>query len=315
LTGQTSIIRKGRLDYAKFYGETDYKLILEISEKSRDKCFFCPEKVDKNTPKFPSDIIPEGRIHVGEAWVFPNLFAQFEFSAITVLSQKHFLKLDEFSPQILHDAFKASMIYIEKIFKTKPTTKYAVFALNYLFPAGASLVHPHMQILAGDIPFYINAELLQNSQRYYNENSVNYWKKLVEAERNIGQRYLGKIGGTHWLVPFSPTRRNEVHAIIENKSNFLEFNDDDLKWFAKGLSKVLKYYHDQRLSSFNFILYSGPLGERLDYFWAGLKVISRQNVQSCYLNDAWYGPYLLLDGYLLESPEELAEMLRPYFKK
>ena len=49
-------------------------------------CPFCPEVVDKATPKFLPDFCPEGRIKVGEALVFPNTLPFMPHSALTILS-------------------------------------------------------------------------------------------------------------------------------------------------------------------------------------------------------------------------------------
>ena len=98
LTGWTGIIRTGRQFWQHMYN-TDENLLLEIGEKTRERCFFCPEKVNESTPRYPEEFIPEGRITVGEACLFPNLFAF------------HFV-----SPQWQNDNFYYSRT-IEPIFK------------------------------------------------------------------------------------------------------------------------------------------------------------------------------------------------------
>jgi galactose-1-phosphate uridylyltransferase len=108
-------------------------------------------------------------------------------------------------------------------------------------------------------------------------------------------------------------REDEVHGIVRNKSNFLDFDDNDWESLADGISRVFKYYKGKGFSSCNLALYSAPLGEKLDYFWAGVRIISRSSVQAQPINDAWYSQNILYDGLVTEPPEEIASSLRNYF--
>lgn len=311
LLGLTSVVRLGRRFWAGLYA-TDEKLLQGIVKESREHCFFCPEKVASATPRFPHDLLPEGRLRQGESILFPNLFAQKEWSAIAVISQEHYLSPGQFAPRLLADAFTLAQRYLRTVHEKQGAT-YAEIGWNYLFPAGASIVHPHLQVLASSVPYYLLARLLEAGQRHHQQYGVNYWEELIEAEKKQGQRYLGKIGDTEWYLPFAPTREDEVQAVVRNKSHFLEL---DREWLdlAEGLSRVLRFYQAKGLSSFNVALYSGPLGEKLDYFWTGLKIVSRSSVQAQPVNDVWYSNNLLFDGFVTEPPEELAPGLKEYFR-
>ena len=311
LTGFSSVVRTGRKFWQHLY-DTDEKQLAEIIEQTRGRCFFCPEKVNEATPKFTKEMFPDGRIQRGETVVFPNLFAQKEHSAIAVICREHYLSLDEFSPGILANAFKASLIYIKRLYEVE-SPKFAEIGFNYLFPAGASISHPHLQLLASDVPYFLIADLLEHSQDFYEKQSVNYWQELVEAEKETGERYLNSIGNTDWFVPFAPMREDEVHGLVRNRSNFLEFDDSDWDNLAEGISRVFKFYKDKGLSSCNFALCSGPLDEKLDYLWAGVRIVSRCSVQARPVNDVWYSQNIFYDGLITEPPEEIAVSLRNYF--
>src|SRR5215831_15935759 len=45
----------------------------QMIAESRSGCPFCPDRIFALTPRFPSDIVAEGRIQRGQAVVFPNL--------------------------------------------------------------------------------------------------------------------------------------------------------------------------------------------------------------------------------------------------
>ena len=44
-----------------------------LAAATRDGCPFCAERVEEQTPLLPAEVLTEGRIHVGEAVLFPNL--------------------------------------------------------------------------------------------------------------------------------------------------------------------------------------------------------------------------------------------------
>jgi galactose-1-phosphate uridylyltransferase len=311
LAGFTTKVRTGRKAWQRIY-TTDEKMLTEIAQQTREGCFFCPEKVDKATPRYPEELIPGGRIVVGEACLFPNLFAQKEHSAITVITHQHFVRLEQFTPELFANAFKACSTYFNRLYRSKHP-RYAEIGFNYLFPAGASIPHPHLQVLASDLPYFLIANLLEHSQKYYAQHSACFWEDLVDTEKEIGQRYINRLGNTEWLVPFAPMREDEVHGIVRNKSNFLHFDDSDWESLADGICRVFKYYRDKGFSSCNFALYSGPLGEKTDYLWAGVRIVSRSSVQAQPINDVWYSQNILYDGLVTEPPEEIASSLRKYF--
>ena len=311
ISGLTSFVRTGRAFWAQIY-KTDEALLEKLVEESRGKCFFCPEKVATSTPKFPVAFIREGRMARGEATLFPNLFAHKEYSAIISLTRKHYLKLNEFEPDILADGFKLAGLYLRRAHEVGGV-EYAEIGGNYLYPSGASVVHPHLQVIASHGAHTLIKMFIEKGKAYYQKYSKNIWDELISKEKQLGERYLGRIGSTEWFTPFAPIREDEVDAVVQGKSNFLEFEDGDWESLAKGLSRVLKAYHDKGFSCYNFAIYSGPLGRKLKYLRAGIKIISRSSVQTYPVSDTWYSSAILLDGFVVEPPEEVAKGMRPYF--
>jgi UDPglucose--hexose-1-phosphate uridylyltransferase len=76
LLGDTSVYNPFLKDKAKaFFGDNDPDLIQRLVEESARSCIFCGERVEKSTAQFPPSIVPEGRIRVGEAVLFANIFS------------------------------------------------------------------------------------------------------------------------------------------------------------------------------------------------------------------------------------------------
>ncbi len=314
ITGRICTILIGLAEKLKLFGETDRDLIKRIAEQTKKTCPFCPETIEKLTPVFPKQYFPQGRIRTGESVLFPNLFPRSEFEAVVVLSRRHYLKLDEFNTDLLTNAFKSCLVFIDRIKEMNLPEKYATIGCNNLFPAGASSMHPHIQVSVRSMPFYINEILIDESKKYFKLNGSNFWDELIQVEKKSGERYIGSVGNTEWIVPFAPMGRNDVMGVIKHRSNLTEFSEEDLMNLGEGLSRILKYYERKGLSSFNFVIHSGPIHEELEYFWSSLRIMSRANLREVYLStDSWYGTSLLFEGISSEFPEKQAEEIRAFF--
>jgi UDPglucose--hexose-1-phosphate uridylyltransferase len=314
LTDRNTTIIKGMLGYVGKFFASDAELLNSLVDKTRDTCPFCPESVRSKTPMFTKNFLPEGRIFSGEATVIPNLLGHAEQSILIILSKKHHLELDQFAPELLFDGFKGAVEYLKRLKEVDAAVRYPAFAFNYLPPAGSSIFHPHMQVLARDRPFYFVNLLLEKSRAYFEANGTSFWSDLLRAE-NDGERYLFSSADVEWLVPFAPLRGlNEVQAVVKEKSSFLELGDAEWRGLAEGISKVLRFYHSQYCSSFNIIAASGPVDSHLDYFDVNLRIISRPGIQPWCFTDAWAAPYLLWDGEAVEEPEVFAKKAKAAFR-
>jgi UDPglucose--hexose-1-phosphate uridylyltransferase len=313
LTGRRSIVLKGRREYVKRYIQTDEQLLTDIAQQTRESCPFCPEKAAKSTPRFPADLIPEGGIQVGEARTFPSLFAHSEFNAVTVLASNHYLRPKEYTTTILTNALTASTRYLSIVHEKNPQVRYGAVLMNCLPPAGSTVVHPHMQALASDQPFNMLAEVDLRAWEYWKTNGSNYWKDLLAEERNLKERYLKSLGISDWIMAFSPTGFDEVWAIAHDTADLTKITSSTLSSFADGFSRVLKYYDELGIRSFNVILFSSPFGDNSPHGSILLKIASRYGFQSHNVNDIWGLRYFLDESEVFDSPEDVAIELRRYF--
>jgi galactose-1-phosphate uridylyltransferase len=312
LTGRNTTVIRGMLKYICKSLVSDEELLSSLVEKTKVSCPFCPESVKEKTPMFTRDFLEEGRILAGDAVVIPNLLGHAERSVLVVLSKEHYLKLNDFTPKLIFDGFKGGLAYLKRLSEVEHSIRFPVFIFNYLPPAGSSILHPHMQVLARDRPFFLVKLFLERSKAYYEGNKSSYWSDLVSKEKG-GERYLFGTNDVEWLVPFAPLRgSNEVQAIVRGKSNLLELNDEEWLGLAEGISRILRFYHEQGYVSFNIILVSGPLDRHLDYFDVNLRMISRPGIQASSFTDAWGLPYLLWDGEAVEEPELFAERIKKF---
>jgi len=315
LTGVKRLFNAGLTEKAKiFYQPADENLIKTIADKTKETCIFCPQNLEKVTPKFLPDLLPEGRFKKGHSWVFPNLFQIYEITAIGVIGKEHFLRTDEFSPELLKNCFSTTIDFFRVVLRKRPDYKYAIFGMNYLPSAASSQIHPHIQIYMSRNPFTYVDRMMKKSRAYKERGSKNFWQDLIETEKEIGERYVGRTGNVEWLASFSPMAQNEFIGIIPEKSNFLEYDDRDLDGITEGLAKVLQFYYNElKMVSFNYILYSGPLGEDNKNFWSSVRIATRPNFNGHYINDIHIAPLFYMEDWFPNVPEFLAGRLKAYF--
>jgi galactose-1-phosphate uridylyltransferase len=183
---------------------------------------------------------------------------------------------------------------------------------NYLFPAGSSVVHPHLQLLATPLPYSWQARALEATRRHRERHGSAFHDELAREEERIGSRWVGRTGAWAWFASFAPQGSNEIAAAHARAADFAELGDGDVRDLAAGLSRVLALYGELGHLSFNFSLVSarggGEAGARCH-----LRVVSRQNPAAAYRNDDYFLQKLLQTEIIATLPEALAGRLRPAF--
>ena len=257
LLGDTSVYNRSLKEKVKFFfGDSDPELIKNLVKESAKTCIFCGDGIGKNTPRYPADLVPEGRLRTGEATLFPNLFPIGPYHSVIALSKAHFLKLSEFSPELIENGLKAARTFVNSVYRRDPLALFVAVNANYLFPAGATFVHPHLQMLITPIAFSYHERLIEACRSYYRKHGSSYHGDLVHEEKKIGERYVGQKGRWHWITAFSPMGSNEVVAVNESESDFGLLSETDLKDLSRGISKILSFYESLGHLSFNYSLLS-----------------------------------------------------------
>ncbi len=313
LLGDTSVYNPVFKDKGKFFfGECDAELVQRLVEGSAKHCIFCGENVGKITAQYPPDVIPDGRIRVGEAILFANLYGAGKYHPVISLSSAHFLKLSEFTPELIDNGLRAAQKFLNLVYIKDRSALYSVVSANYLFPAGASLVHPHLQMLVTPIAYSYHQRIIDASIAYYQKNNSSYYSDLLEEEKKDGSRYVAQRDGWHWVTAFSPTGSNEVIAMHERECDFGLLSEADLRALSGGISRVLAFYESLGHLSFNFSLFTVRKSPN-EGFHCLLKMITRQNLYPNYRNDDYFLQKMLHSELIINTPEELAVKLKTYF--
>ncbi len=315
LTGAQSVFNPRLEDkVVMFYGKSDTALIEKMAQASQAICFLCGDNWKKMTPEYPENLVPEGRIQSGQAVLFPNIFPAAQVHAVIRVGDRHYVPLEEFDTTAVADAFDVSLDMSRRLASASDmAVKYMTINGNYLGPAGASIAHPHFQLVGGDMPFTYLDNIIALGRQYYQQHGTCYWCDLPSLEKSENQRYIGATGPMEWIASFSPAGTNEVIGILPHRSHFVEMDEKDVQGLAQGLVNVLCAYADMGISTFNFSLYSGPLDDRDDTFRCFIRIISRQNVYENYRTDDYFLQKLLDNELILTPPEILADNLKKHF--
>jgi UDPglucose--hexose-1-phosphate uridylyltransferase len=308
LTGRKSRINVERVRRPRQVS-LDHSLMKTLAAESEKGCPFCPENVERATPTFTN--LPYRRLRLNDCLVFPNLYPFTKHHAVTVFTSKHFVPLEQMEWRELRDGIACSIQFLRDLSGADPQAKYWYISWNYLPPSGASIIHPHFQVLADVEPTTLLRLELEASRRFREETGLCYWDKLLRAEEEAGERFLARGRTVAWLASFAPIGNREVLAIFEGKPSLASLDDADVEEFARGLAVITRYYAETGVTSLNMALYSAPLEEGAgEYFYLHARVISRPAPTQLYVNDDGFMEKLNWEPVIDTLPEELAESLR-----
>jgi UDPglucose--hexose-1-phosphate uridylyltransferase len=301
LTGHTSRILPGRglmpgndFDLAAFAGE------------SRPVCPFCPERIDRLTPRLPAGIHPGGRMTRGEAVLFPNLHAYSSHSAVSVYSpRRHYLPLGDMTQRLIADNLAVQARYAAAVMAADPGSAWASVNANHMLPSGSSLFHPHMQGIVDSQP--------TTFQRLLAEVPPDRYAAYVDAERRSGERYLGDTGRVQWLASFAPVAPAELRAFAPGVCSPAELGDDLIEELARGLLLALSVYAEHGFESFNLAIYGAPRGTA--GYPLNLRLACRSNLRPFYRSDSTFLERLHWEGAVDVAPEDLAGWVGDRFRR
>jgi galactose-1-phosphate uridylyltransferase len=281
----------------------------DLIESSKTNCAFCPENIDEATPKFLPEISKRGRIRLGESTVFPNLFPFARYHAMATVTEKHYLAIEDFTHKQIEDTINASIEFFRRI--ASLGAKYFSINWNHLPPSGASVIHPHFQLIGEGIPTHMTGTYLEASKGYYGETGENYWSNYIKEEEKSGERFIGRTGNSVWISSFAPLGNNEISMVVEGKSSILELSKEDVSDISEGIGKIFKGYSNMGKTSFNFTTFSGL--RKMKDFHLNAKIITRPNLQKYFTADTGFMEAFHKERIVETLPESLAREFRRYF--
>jgi UDPglucose--hexose-1-phosphate uridylyltransferase len=262
-------------------------------------CAFCEGNEDKTPPEILAGRSPESRPN-GPGWSyrvvankFPALRVEGELEPsgeglfdrmngvgaheVVIETPTHAASLATLSADAVTDvlvAFRERVVDLKK----DPRFEYVLVFKNHGELAGASLEHPHSQLIATPIIPIMVAEEVAGAARYYQLKERCVWCDILRQERRGGRRTIVEAGGFIVLAPFAPRFPFETWILpTVHRAAFEESGVDELRGLAGLLGDFLRRL-DRVLGEppFNFMLHTAPLrGSEVESFHWHLEVIPK----------------------------------------
>jgi UDPglucose--hexose-1-phosphate uridylyltransferase len=171
-------------------------------------------------------------------------------------------------------AYRERMLDLKK----DPRFAYVLVFKNHGEAAGASLEHPHSQLIATPIIPIMVSEELAGSAQYFDLKERCVWCDMVRQERRGRGRLIAESHDFAALAPFAPRFPFETWILpTHHRAAFEESTEEELRGAATILGQVLRRI-DQVLGepAFNFMLHTAPFREaQLESFHWHLEVIPK----------------------------------------
>jgi len=176
---------------------------------------------------------------------------------------------------------------------------------NHGKEAGATIPHPHSQLIALPV---IPAEVkrsLSGAKEYHDKHKKCVHCRMIEWEKEE-RRCI--FQNEHFIVfsPFVPRVNFEIRVYPrKHESNFEEINPIERKYLAEALSQALyRLYRGLKDPAYNFFIHTAPCdGKDYGYYHWHLEILPKTNT--------WAGIELGTGVEVITvKPEEVAEFLR-----
>jgi UDPglucose--hexose-1-phosphate uridylyltransferase len=180
-----------------------------------------------------------------------------------VITRDHRKGFADLSPALAAELFRVFQAR-HRTLGSDPCNRYVNTFCNWGREAGASLSHPHYQILAMPIVPPHAARSLHGAERYSKEYNRCVRCDIIATERKAKKRMIAENGSAIAFAPYAGKRPFEVSILPKKHSPyFSDISPAALADIAALLQSVLrrmrKYLHDPDL---NFFIHDAPSNPR-----------------------------------------------------
>lgn len=211
-----------------------------------------------------------------------------------VVSRDHQKQLGQFSVEQVKEMFDVYQARYLELKDEKFVNHISIFH-NHGPGAGASIAHPHSQIITTPLIDVDLQKALVNSEHYFKEQGECIYCRMNRWERRAKKRIVFENKDFTVICPFAS--KTAFQTIVSPKKHFAYFElaEEELKWnlaevFQKALSKLYRGLNDP---DYNFYLHTAPCDEQNhDYYhwhwtilpktstWAGFEIGTRMEIST-----------------------------------
>ena len=271
-------------------------------------CPLCPAAVKDSTPRLDPAIFAEERLRRGEAVLFPNLYPYGRWSAVVALTHAHWVALDEYSARQYADGLGVAIEYAKALIEAGHGPWVSI-TQNHLPTAGATLLHPHLQVHVDERPNNFFARVSAAAARHRERENEDYFEALLAAERG-GDRWIAESDRVAWLSPFAPRGFFEFWALLPSERSLFGLTAGELDALSQELCSSFAFYRRLGWDAFNLALCTHEAPESDLPVW--LRVVLRGRFSSHARSDVSFHEKLLEEMSMSISPEEYTRLYRGF---
>jgi len=142
--------------------------------------------------------------------------------------------------------------------------KMVIIFRNYGEQAGASIEHPHSQLIAIPVvPFHIRYRI-EEAMRYYDETGRCVFCYMLEEELKLQERIVVETGHFVSFVPYAALAPFHMWVLPRRHTeSFGDITEEEITDLAKNLKLTLsKLYYGLDNPDYNFVIRSVPVNEK-----------------------------------------------------
>jgi UDPglucose--hexose-1-phosphate uridylyltransferase len=210
--------------------------------------------------KFPA-LHAEGEVHAAGEGIYDRIDGVGAHEVV-IESPDHFASLGTLPPAHVGEVLVA---YRERLLALRkdPRLEYVLIFKNHGVAAGASLSHPHSQLIATPILPELVAEELEGAIRYFRMKERCVWCDIVRQERRDGTRLVLEDDGFVAVAPYASRFPYETWILpTAHRASFESLMPDEVDALARLVRELVRRLG--RLFGdppYNFALHTAPLRE------------------------------------------------------
>jgi len=211
-----------------------------------------------------------------------------------VVTRDHYKSLGQFKIEQVKEVFDVYQKRYLGLMDKNFVNHISIFH-NHGARAGASIFHPHSQIITTPLIDIDLEKALSNSERYHKKNNKCIYCQMNDWELKVRKRIVFENKDFVAICPFSSKLAFQIIVSPKKHLSYFERASEEEKWslsevFQKALAKLYKGLNDP---DYNFYLHSAPCdGREHPYYhwhwtilpktstWAGFEIGTRMEIST-----------------------------------
>lgn len=176
-----------------------------------------------------------------------------------IITLDHYKYLPQMTKEEIKEVIDVYQMRYQELIRERFVEYVSIFH-NHGKEAGASIVHPHSQIIAIPVIDPQLRDSIEGAESYYQRNKKCVYCTMIDWDKKDGRRIIYENEKFIVLCPFAPQSDFEVRIYPkEHQPCFEEINEEDKKMFVDAFQvTMLKIYKGLNDPAYNFYIHTSP---------------------------------------------------------